>query len=437
MTSLGKPKLKWRIFALLLAFTATLLVLLWTFQTVFLSDMYKFVRRREMDQAISLVEENLNSPNYINVLYDLESNKEIYVRPTSEFVMPRHGMHMRGHMYQENMTETITEVRDFLLADGSVLSLTFYAVISPVEATVSTLKIQVLIISGIMLAISIVIGIITSRWIAEPIEEINKTAKMLTVGDYDLNFKGEGYREIEELSSTLNIASQELSKVEEIRRELMANISHDLRTPLALIYSYAEMMNDFPEEVTVEQTKVIMDETKRLTSLVNDILDISKLEAGTMSLNRERFNLTRSIEEVVNRMGELVKEEGFSLKFNYKEEVQVDGDKVKIIQAFYNLLLNAITHSGGEKKIDIKQTVKEDRVKLEVIDYGEGISKENLPNIWQRYYKIDKNHNRPVIGSGLGLSIVREIIDLHEGDYGVESEEGQGSNFWFSLKKYE
>lgn len=434
MTSPRKPKLKWRIFALLLAFTGLLLVLLWTFQTVFLSDMYKFVRRREMDQAISLVEENLNNPNYVNILYDLESNKEIYVRPTDEFQIPGHGMHMRGHMYQENMTETITEVRDFILADGSVLSLTFYAVISPVEATVSTLKIQVLIISGIMLAISIVIGIITSRWIAEPIEEINKTAKMLTVGDYDLEFKGEGYREIEELSTTLNIASEELSKVEEIRRELMANISHDLRTPLALIYSYAEMMNDFPEEVTEEQTKVIMDETKRLTSLVNDILDISKLEAGTMSLNKKRFNLTQSIEEVVIRMGELVKEEGFNINFDYKEEVQVDGDEVKIIQAFYNLLLNAITHSEGEKKIDIKQTVQKDRVKLEVIDYGEGISKVDLPNIWQRYYKIDKSHNRPVIGSGLGLSIVREIIDLHGGDYGVESEEDQGSVFWFSLK---
>lgn len=386
-----------------------------------------------MDQAISLVEENLNNPNYVNILYDLESNKEIYVRPTDEFQRPGHGMHMRGHMYQENMTETITEVRDFILADGSVLSLTFYAVISPVEATVSTLKIQVLIISGIMLVISVLIGILISRWIAEPIEEINKTAKMLTVGDYDLKFEGEGYREIEELSTTLNIASQELSKVEEIRRELMANISHDLRTPLALIYSYAEMMNDFPEEVTEEQTKVIMDETKRLTSLVNDILDISKLEAGTMSLNKERFNLTRSIEEVVTRMGELVKEEGFKINFDYKDEVLVDGDEVKIIQAFYNLLLNAITHSDGEKKIDIEQTVQGDRVRLEVIDYGEGISKKDLPNIWQRYYKIDKGHNRPIIGSGLGLSIVREIIDLHGGDYGVESEEGQGSRFWFDL----
>ena len=142
-----------------------------------------------MDQAISMVEENLNNPNYVNILYDLESNKEIYVRPTDEFQRPGHGMHMRGHMYQENMTETITEVRDFILADGSVLSLTFYAVISPVEATVSTLKIQVLIISGIMLVISVLIGILISRWIAEPIEEINKTAKMLTVGDYDLKFE--------------------------------------------------------------------------------------------------------------------------------------------------------------------------------------------------------------------------------------------------------
>jgi signal transduction histidine kinase len=117
----------------------------------------------------------------------------------------------------------------------------------------------------------------------------------LAKGNYEAEFKGKGYLEIKELSDTLNTAATELSKVERLRRELIANISQDLRTPLAFIYSYAEMMHDFPEEVTPEQSQIIMEETKRLTSLVNDMLDISLLEAGVSKLNKTNYNLTNNI----------------------------------------------------------------------------------------------------------------------------------------------
>jgi signal transduction histidine kinase len=213
----------------------------------------------------------------------------------------------------------------------------------------------------------------------------------------------------------------------------MANISHDLRTPLALIYSYAEMMHDFPDEVTREQSQIIMDEAKRLTSLVNDILDISSLETGMTKLNKTRYNLTESLQNTIKRLNELVKNQGYQLSFDYNEDVYIRADEVKITQAFYNLLLNAITYSGTDRTVIIRQSMQGNMVRIEVFDHGEGIREHDLPYVWDRYYKIDKKHKRPIMGTGLGLSIVKKVVELHKGEYGAASDEGKGSVFWFQL----
>ncbi|MGI6674335.1 MAG: HAMP domain-containing sensor histidine kinase [Limnochordia bacterium] len=275
---------------------------------------------------------------------------------------------------------------------------------------------------------------IISKRIAKPIEQINLSAKALARGDYDTEFRGTGYLEIEELSDTLNTAAEELSKVERLRRELIANVSHDLRTPLTFIYSYAEMMHDFPDEVTPEQSQIIMDEAKRLNALVSDMLDISLLEAGAVKLNKERYNLTESLRATINRMNELFRKEGSRVEFEYAEDICVLADEVKITQAVYNLLLNAISHSGAGRTVVVRQSKLGNCVRIEVIDRGEGIKPSDLPNIWERYFKADSKHKRPMLGTGLGLSIVKKVIDLHGGRCGVESEEGKGSTFWFELE---
>lgn len=422
-------KIKWNIFIYFLAFTGFLLGLLWIFQTVFLSDMYKFVRKREINSTIVQVEENINNPKLDQILSEIELNKEIIVRPTNEFQRPGQRRMNRRH------EESITKEQEFKLENGKIISLTFHALITPVDATVSTLKRQLLIVSIIMIAFSIIMASIISKRISKPIENINESAKKLAMGNYEVDFTGEGYLEVRELSNTLNIATKELSKVDGLRRELMANISHDLRTPLALIYSYAEIMHDFPEEITSEQSQIIMDETRRLTYLVNDILDISNFETGSYKLSQSRFNLTEVLDETINRTEEFIKTTGYSLKFVYTNQIYVYADKVKITQAFYNLLTNAINHTDDDKIVWIKQIVEDDMVKIQVIDNGEGIEKKDLPKIWERYYKLNSTHNRALIGTGLGLSIVREIIDLHGGKYGVESKLGKGSIFWFSLMR--
>ena len=427
---MDKLKLKWRIFAFQLTFCVLLLLVLWFFQTVLLTDMYKLIRKGELGQAVTLVEKNIDSPQLQSILDDLVRDKEIVVMPAQEFNMPlRPEPDGRGRRGPESITQTET----FKLRDGRSVSFTFYALVSPVDATVSTLRLQLYIITGIMILLSIIIALVIARRVSKPIEEINNSAKLLASGNYDTQFNGKDFLEIKELSDTLNTAAAELSKVESLRRELMANVSHDLRTPLALIFSYAEMMHDFPNEITKEQTQMIMDETRRLTSLVNDVLDVSQLETGTIELTKSVFNLTESIKSTIDRAAELVKKDGYLLYFEHDDDVFVSADESKIIQVFYNLLTNAIQYSGNDKSVTIRQSVSDGTVKIEVIDNGEGIVQDELPFIWDRYYKSGKVHKRAITGSGLGLSIVKKIMGLHGGGYGVISEIGKGSTFWFKI----
>ena len=429
--SMDKLKLQWKIFGFLLGFCALLLAILWIFQTVFLSDMYKFIRKIEIEKAITLVEENIYNPKLEDVLYELELTKEIIVRPTRNFIPP---VWSPPDIHNRRQPETITKAKEFVLEDGNKISLTFHAMVTPVDATVSTLQMQLFIITGIMVLLATLLAIIISKHISNPIEQINQSAKVLAKGNYEIKFRGRGFLEIKELSDTLNTAALELSKVERLRRELMANISHDLRTPLAFIYSYAEMMHDFPCEVTSDQSQIIMDEAKRLSSLVNDMIDISSLETGITKLNKVNYNLTESLRKTITRMRELTKNEGYHLNFQHDENVYLFADEIKITQAFYNLLINAITYSGDDKTVIVRQSIKENIVRIEVIDHGDGIDQSDLPYIWERYYKVDQKHKRPIMGTGLGLSIVKKIINMHDGEYGVESGLGKGTVFWFQLE---
>ncbi len=429
---MDKCKLQWRIFGFLLAFCGLLLTILWLFQTVFLTDTYKLVRRSEIQSAISLVEQNIDSPDFARILTTLQNEQEILVMPTHTFQPPpRPAPEEPG----KRKPEAITETRRFRLASGEEVSLTFYAMITPVSATVSTLRVQLYCISGVLILLSVLLAVIISRRISKPIVTMNASAKQLATGQYDVQFEGHGFLEIRELSDTLNTAAEELSKVEGLRRELMANVSHDLRTPLALIYSHAEMMHDFPDEVTPEHCRTIMEEAKRLSSLVDDVMDLSHLETGEGRLHLEDFCLTTHVRNEVARMAELLEQEGYQIRFFAERDLWVHADRVKINRAFYNLLVNAVNYTGERKEILVSQEEDEGSVRISIKDCGEGIAPEDLPHIWERYYKVDKLHRRPVTGTGLGLSIVRNLILLHGGSYGVDSKLGQGSTFWVQIPR--
>ncbi|MPM78332.1 Sensor histidine kinase ResE [bioreactor metagenome] len=193
-------------------------------------------------------------------------------------------------------------------------------------------------------------------------------------------------------------------------------------------------MRDIPGENTPENVQVIIDEGRRLSDLVTDILDISKLQATVSQLNLSKLSLTKKIEAVLTRYNKLKEQDGYTIEFIKSEEVFVMADEIKLLQVIYNLINNAINYTGPDKKVVIKQTIKDNKVKIEIIDTGEGIEKENIPLIWDRYFKVEKNHKRAKVGTGLGLSIVKNILELHNASFGVESKVGKGSDFWFEME---
>ena len=306
---------------------------------------------------------------------------------------------------------------------------------TPVNAIQQTRNMQFVYIAiGVILA-GVLFAIIASVRLARPLERMTKSAEKMAAGDYSIDFKCEGYRETKRLAKTLNYAVEQISKTDNFQRELIANISHDLRTPLTLISGYAEMMRDIPGENSPENSQVIIDESKMLANLVNDMLDYSKYSSGLESPALTEFNITESVRVTMDRYNELVRVKGYSINFDYDREVIVSADERMILQVIYNLLNNAINYTGHDKTVSIKQTVDPcGKVRISIYDTGSGIPKEKLTDIWDRYYKVDTKHNRAVSGSGIGLSIVRRLLQLHKASYGVESTEGKGSCFWFELQ---
>jgi len=463
--------IKWRIFGCFAVFTAIILILLWVFQVVFLDDFYKSIKIREIKSSAQNLVQNINSEDLdttiqtiaqntqISVLISTETGSRLYEesalpnsliqrlspaalaqvyditqaqggtyfeflphsgpQATSQQSRPRGG-ELESMIYAQTVTRT----------DGTKSLILLNSTISPVNATVNTLRVQLFYITGIMLFLALLLAWFLSKHISKPIVKINSTAKILGTGKYNVTFDEMGYREISELGHTLNYAATELSKTEALRRDLIANVSHDLRTPLTMITGYSEVIRDLPGENTPENIQIIIDEATRLTTLVNDMLDISKLQSGTQPFNRTNFNLTESIRTILQRYSKLT---DYDITFSADQDVMVNADELKISQVVYNLVNNAITYTGNDKVVAIRQLMNGSKVRIEVRDTGEGIPQDKLNDIWDRYYKVDKAHKRAQIGTGLGLSIVKTILDMHGGAYGVQSRENCGSVFWFEL----
>ena len=193
-----------------------------------------------------------------------------------------------------------------------------------------------------------------------------------------------------------------------------------------------DLSGDNPQKRN-EHIQIIIDEADRLSNLVNNILELSKLESGNMELELSDFSVHDKIRDVLTRYTLLIENEGYDIQFIEDEDRIIRADIEKLDQVMYNFINNAVNYCGDDKRIRIKQVNKPDCVRIEIIDNGKGISKELLPLIFDRYYR-DAKYKRDVIGTGLGLSICKEILKKHGFAFGVQSEEGKGSTFWFEAK---
>ncbi len=308
-----------------------------------------------------------------------------------------------------------------------------YAFLEPTGTTTQILANIFLMSSLAIFLLSLIVSLIISSSISKPIRRISGSAHKLITGEFDVQASPHDYSEIVVLTDNLNKASAEISKTEKLRKDLLANVSHDLRTPLTMIKAYAEMIRDLSGNNPEKREKhlgVIIDESDRLNLLVNDILNLSKLQSGAMEMDRRVIDFSALIKDIVSRFAML---DETKIILECAEGIHISADSKMLGQAVYNLIINAINYSGVDTVMVRLFMTQSGKVRFEVADKGVGISAEQLPYIWERYYKVNRseNYKRAVKGTGLGLSIVKGVFEAHGFEYGVESEEGNGTTFWF------
>lgn len=282
--------------------------------------------------------------------------------------------------------------------------------------------------------LSFAVTSVMAGWLTRPLAEMAGKANRFASGDFHVDFHGEGYSlEVAHLADTLNFARDELSKTDRMQKELIANVSHDFKTPLTMIKAYASMIVEISgnnPEKREKHAKVIIDEADRLTSLVNDVLDLSKLQSGIGELKTERLDISATLYKVLDRFAYYKEDKGYQFIIDVEDGLCVLADPSKIEQALYNLIGNAVNYTGEDKTVYVRLKKLENKIRFDVRDTGKGIKPEEMQGIWDRYYRSAEAHKRPVQGTGLGLSIVKGVLDRHGLEYGVESEVGKGSTFF-------
>ncbi len=467
----------WRYFVM---FTVIIFILLWIFQIMLFGTYYVTMKKNEINALGNLIAESFKEANLNNFepLPDFKNNIErnyfaagkvafeggvtmsvfnetgelISDDETGRFhggrrINPKEMSVVKEKIKTQNVNKPFTlkdgNFKTNIIAnvvkvefDKSVIYFYIKTPMIPMDTTVKVLRNQLIICTVTSIIIAFIAAYFFSNSITKPIKKMTNSAKILATGNYLVEFETSKYKEIRELSDALNYAARELSKTDTLRRDLVANVSHDLKTPLTIIKSYAEMIRDLSgnnPKKREEHTQVIIDETDRLTNLVSDILDLSRLESGTSVISKKEFDLSEILEGILDSFKILEESEGYVFKTDIEKDSTVYADEKRISQVIYNLINNAINYTGDDKTVYVKLYRKDEKIRFEVTDTGCGIDKKDKDKVWERYYKSSKTHKRTTKGTGIGLSIVKSILTEHGAHFGVESTVGSGSTFWFEI----
>ena len=443
----------------LILFSAGILLTTWFFQIVYLKYSYRDYQMRLMNRLASSIQKSSDDVSSIleNIAYENEVCIEYYTYDGKSFF---YNTLMKGCALGKNNPDLLKVEQDFLSSDflikdyqvvnqeyeakaflygiklekGNVF---LYRTLEDVSGANVVLQDQLIYLTIIAIVLASVVAYFLSRKLSGPILDITNKAKKLGSGK-EVEFSKSGILEIDELSSVLSNAQKEMLKTDELRRDLMANVSHDLKTPLTMIKAYAEMVRDISykdAKKRVEHCNIITDEVDRLNLLVNDILSLSKLQANASEMDLQEFDLVSEIQTILS-FYEIIKEtEHYHFELSMPPKAMVRADQKKIRQVIYNLINNAINYTGKDKIVRIHVKKQKDSYLVEIIDTGKGIKEEEMPYIWDKYYKNDKNHKRNVVSTGIGLSIVKSVLELHHFEYGVKSKVNEGTTFYFLIKK--
>lgn len=349
---------------------------------------------------------------------------------------------------------------DFLVLVGTLNEGSYIFLRSPVESIREGINITnsfLLITTVVILFFSSILAFVISKKFTKPIYELNDITKKMSNLDFTSKYQVTTDDEIGMLGNSINALSQNLenkiqelkeanmelekdieetSKLTEMRSQFISDVSHELKTPISLIQGYAEGLVD--NVITDEESRkyyidVILDEANKMSQLTKDLLDLSNLEYGKNDLQMQEFDITNLISTIVKKNELILNEKNITLEFDDTKHFSVFGDVFRIDQVITNYLNNAIKNIDGVRKITIAVENKDNNlVRINVTNTGKNIAEEDLPRIWVRFYKVDNSRNRTAGGSGIGLSLVRAIMNQHQNNYGVYNT-NDGVTFWFEL----
>ncbi len=449
-------------------FAIFLILFIWYLQTFFLNNYYEQMKVQETQRTAALLKSTYQSDpdSFDDLAFNTSATNDVFIRvdtsdggtsiydsgsyfkPSNiafdyetETARTKLESGTSDHVSlitKERQTNTRRLVYAAYLSDSEEDYIFIIAPLYPVQSTITILREQLKVISIIALVVAIVLAMFISTRLSAPLKSLTKSATELSKGNYNAKFSGGMFTETNELARALNKASYEMQKTDSYQRDLIANVSHDLKTPLTMIKSYAEMINDISGDIPEKRAQhlnVIITEADRLNKLVSDMLSASRIQSNSEELEKETFDFVEVASEIADTYILLNEQEGYNINFSKCKPTYVYGDKEKLKQVMSNLISNAVKYCGDDKFVQIEvKRISGKKIRFDVIDHGEGIAADEIGHVWERYYRTSANRNRAIEGSGLGLSIVKGILVLHNANYGVDSKVGQGSDFWFELE---
>lgn len=427
-----------------LGMAALAAALVWLVQAVFLSDSYLNQRVSTIDAAVKTVTIDTGA-DYAA----LESSLNVSLLAVNEdgvVVYQSDGLPMRGQIVKRipeltqaagggvEYLQTETDTARYGLLSRTVDGGTLLIVLSLVDVSEASrvLLQQLWVITAVLMAAALLLAIFLSRLFSRPVVEVTRAAKRMAAGDYSVKTNVRTKDEIGQLTQALNELGDELGKAEDLRRELIANVSHELRAPLTIIRGYAETVRDvtWPNEAKrTEQLNAISEESARLGALVSDILDYSRLESGAEAMHPAIFSCADVLGECAARFGLEAGKRDVALELDCAAG-DVRFDRGQMTQVVNNLLDNAVHHARRRSRVLVRCEALGDHMRVSVENAGEPIPPDELPKIWDRYHRAPKRGEAGGLGTGLGLAIVKSILTRHGVAYGAESDEKR-TVFWF------
>lgn len=446
---------------ILVVFIGLMLALILFLQTTFLDGTYKNNKIAYLKDTAAQIDEGIQNDDILSVLEDISFSNEVCVRVITDAVgfttyqdasscalgkLSNKQLNKIAATTFDNGGEALFDSNSSNIKNAYIYSklskvndenvlIMLSTSIVPLQSTIDTMYDQFNIIIIVVVIATILLALCLSSLIVKPIKKIEMEATNLPSGKYDHKLIKTDAREIENLNNTLARANEEIIKADVARKELIGNVSHDLRTPLTMIVGYGEMIRDFPEENNAENINVIINEAKRLSTLVDDLLDLSKVESGKIEFHNKDIKISDLLGSVYDQFEPYCKANNIELVLDIEDnDVVVSVDENRLKQVLHNFMSNALNYNDAkDTKIIIGEEKVDGAYRIYVYDNGSGVKEEDKDKIWNRYYKVDKEHKRSHIGSGIGLSLCKDILDKMGYKYGVDSVYKEYSKFYFDI----